>query len=546
MSALPAPGPAELHRATVEAGTFSILDLFDAHPWLRQGADWGAWRAFLAASHGLPMSQQEYDIFRACTGRKDPPKRQVDEAWVIVGRRGRKSAVAALIGSYHAAYRDYAPYLAPDESARGLIMGKDKDEAGQIHAFASAILTDPALSFLLEDEPKGDEIKLVNQTHLKIRAASLTGGRSRAVFVALLDELAFFPKKESATPDLEIVRGITPAMANIPGSLLMGMSSPYAQRGLLWDKYSDHFGLEEDDVLVWQADTLAMHDTAPIRAWAEKEYARDPVAAAAEIGGKFRKDVKVFISRDQAMALVEKGRHELPACSWAHDTDPEARFSYWGFGDTSGGSQDSFTLAVAHWDQVRRKAVLDAVREWSPGEEGNLSVEDTVEDCVVMLKGYRCDDVTGDRYAGKWPQERFAKAEAGRIGYQVSPRTKHQLYRDLLPALNSGNVELLDHKVLIDQLCDLDRRMTPTGQERIDHPPGGHDDVINAAAGALLQAYNHGQYLGDAKADGLPPATTTHELVERDIQEMIKDETERHANVRVTEKGDVEWDRWQY
>ena len=542
MSALANPSPAILHAAAVASGRVTILNVFDQHPWLRQGADWQAWRAFLAASHGLPMTGPEYEIFRSCTGRKDPPNRQVDEAWVIVGRRGRKSAVAALIGAYHAAYRDYSQYLAPGESARGLIMGKDRDEAGQIHGFAATILSDPALSFLLETEPKGDEIRLTNQTHLKIRAASLVGGRSRAVFVALLDELAFFPKKESATPDEEIVRGIKPAMANIPGSLLMGMSSPYGQRGLLWDRYVEHYGVEADDVLVWQADTLTMHDTVAIRAWAGKEYEKDPVAAAAEIGGKFRKDVKVFISRDQVMSLVEKGRKELPPCSWAHNTPVKDRYAYWGFCDTSGGSQDSFTLAVAHWEPERKAAVLDAVREWSPGPEGRIIVEDTVEECAALLKSYRCNGVQGDRYAGVWPQERFAKSG---VGYEVSPRTKHQIYRDSLPMLNSGQVELLDNPVLIDQLCNLDRRITPTGQERIDHAPGCHDDVINAAAGALLAAYNHGQYLGETRADAPPPATTTAEIQERAVQEMIAMENDRHQDERTDEAGDLEWDRWQ-
>ena len=46
--------------------------------------------------------------------------------------------------------------------------------------------------------------------------------------------------------------------------------------------------------------------------------------------------------------------------------------------------------------------------------------------------------------------------------------------------------ELLDHPRLVSQLCGLERRTARSGKDSIDHAPGGHDDVANAAAGALV------------------------------------------------------------
>jgi hypothetical protein len=34
----------------------------------------------------------------------------------------------------------------------------------------------------------------------------------------------------------------------------------------------------------------------------------------------------------------------------------------------------------------------------------------------------------------------------------------------------------------------LERRTFPSGQDKVNHPPGGHDDCCNAAAGALVLA----------------------------------------------------------
>jgi hypothetical protein len=50
-------------------------------------------------------------------------------------------------------------------------------------------------------------------------------------------------------------------------------------------------------------------------------------------------------------------------------------------------------------------------------------------------------------------------------------------------------VSLLDHPKMVAQLCGLERRTTRgTGRDSIDHAPNSHDDLINAAAGALCLA----------------------------------------------------------
>jgi hypothetical protein len=46
----------------------------------------------------------------------------------------------------------------------------------------------------------------------------------------------------------------------------------------------------------------------------------------------------------------------------------------------------------------------------------------------------------------------------------------------------------LDSGRLLSQLSGLERRTRSGGNDLIDHSPNAHDDVINAAAGALLLA----------------------------------------------------------
>ena len=152
---------------------------------------------------------------------------------------------------------------------------------------------------------------------------------------------------------------------------------------------------------------------------------------------------------------------------------------YFGFVDPSGGSQDSMTLAIAH--NEKGTAVLDAVREHKPP----FSPEAVASEFAEVLKAYRLSTVTGDRYGGEWPREQFRKRG---IEYKPADKPKSELYLELLPAINSGKVELLDNTRLLAQLRSLERRTSRIGRDTVDHGPGGHDDLANAAAGALVGA----------------------------------------------------------
>jgi hypothetical protein len=137
------------------------------------------------------------------------------------------------------------------------------------------------------------------------------------------------------------------------------------------------------------------------------------------------------------------------------------------------------TAAVAHVEDGR--LVLDVALERRPP----FSPEAVVTEYAATFAQYGVTLVVGDRYAGEWPRERFA---AHGIEYVVAGRPKAELYRDTLPLLNSGRVELLDHPRLLAQLLGLERRTSRGGRDSIDHAPGGHDDLANAACGALLLA----------------------------------------------------------
>lgn len=109
-----------------------------------------------------------------------------------------------------------------------------------------------------------------------------------------------------------------------------------------------------------------------------------------------------------------------------------------------------------------------------------FSPEDVCADFAALLKTYRVKTVIGDRFGGEFPREAFRRHG---VTYEVADRSKRELLRDALALLNSGNLELLDHDVLIQQIVGLERRSGPSGRTVINHSPGAHDDVANVALG---------------------------------------------------------------
>src|SRR6476660_4876654 len=59
---------------------------------------------------------------------------------------------------------------------------------------------------------------------------------------------------------MRMFSAIQPATLTIPNALMIGISSPYARRGLLWRKFDAHYG-KPGPVLVARAPTWVMNPT---------------------------------------------------------------------------------------------------------------------------------------------------------------------------------------------------------------------------------------------------------------------------------------------
>ncbi len=441
-------------------------DLFGA---VLAGESWAAWRVLLIAMVGEELTVEERIVFQALTGREREPLGWIEEFWGIIGRRSGKTRAMAVLAAYIAALCDHSDVLAPGERATLPIMSASIWQAGKMLQYLDldGIFGHvPALKALVTGQTT-DSISLSTRVDLECLAASFRTIRGGTAVAIIADEVAFWRNEATANPDVEILNSARPSLATTGGPLI-AISSPYARRGELWNAFKRDFGPNGDPlILVAKAASRSLNSSLSQRV-IDRAYERDPSAAAAEYGAEFRTDVESFVSREAVDAAIVPDQLELP---------PVAGVRYVAFVDPSGGAQDSMTLAISHAEGD--VAVLDAVREVKPP----FSPESVVNDFAEVLSRYHVRDVTGDRWGGEFVQEMFKKKG---IRYTVSERPKSDIYRELLPLLNSRRVELLDLPRLAAQLAGLERRTARGGRDSIDHAPGSHDDLINSAAGALV------------------------------------------------------------
>lgn len=436
------------------------------------GDSWATWRTLLRGMFALPAEAQDLEIFEHLTGRSSAPDTSAREVWAIVGRRGGKSSIAALIAVFLTTCRSYD--LAVGERGVFMVLAADRRQARVVRRYIGGLLhAAPVLRQLIASETK-TEIRLTNGLSIEIHTSSFRTVRGYTVVGAICDEIAFWPTEDAAEPDREILAALRPAMATVPGAMLICLSSPYARRGELYRAYRDHYG-KAGDILVIKAPTRELNSTVQKEVIA-RAYQDDEASARAEYGAEFRQDVEGFISTSVIDAVVEPERRERPPLGGVR--------GYKAFIDFAGGSgADSATLAIAHQERSDGVSVgvLDAVREVRPP----FSPEQVCRDFAELMRRYRIGTAIADRYAADWPRERMAK-----YGIRVKPsgRTKSEIYRELLPLINSGLVSLLDLPRLRAQLARLERKVARGGRDSIDHAPGQHDDVANAVAGALVEA----------------------------------------------------------
>jgi hypothetical protein len=434
------------------------------------GASWDGWKTILRAAYNLPMVDRDREFLRTVADR-EPPQQRVKELWIAAGRRSGKDSVASLCAAFAAATFNQGHLLRPGERALILCLASDRQQAKICLEYCRSLFTStPMLRAMIQRETQNG-FELTNNCDIEIGTTSHRSVRGRAIALVVLDEVAFYQSESSASPDLEIYRALLPGLASLPGSMLIGISSPYKKSGILYSKFRDHYGQNNDNILFIRSATRTLNPLIS-QDIVDAALAEDPAAASAEWMGFFRDDVSNWLSTEAIEAAIDPDVIVRP---------PVGGVKYFGACDPAGGSgQDSFTAAVAHAD-ANGDIVLDCLAEIRPPYSPTAAVEQVVR----MFNQYGLHHCVGDRYSALWCVEGFAKRS---FRYAHSDRDGSAIYADALPLYTSGRARILDIKRHTRQLAQLERKTSTTGRDRVSHPVGGHDDLATASCLAMVLA----------------------------------------------------------
>jgi hypothetical protein len=445
-----------------------------------------AQETLLKSMYGLPLSTEERELWRLCTGRETYPGQAFPELTCMCGARGGKdSRILCPALAYEAVFGGHERYLAKGERAIIPLVAQDQRATRVAFTYLSDYFTCSPLLASMVEEVLRFEIKLTNRVSILCFPCSQTAPRGFSMPAGGLDELGFFRLEGSADSDAEIQASIRRGMLGFPSPRLIKISTPYMKSGVLYDDFTRYFGTDSPDVLVWRAPSALMNPS--LRAERlDREQRLDPSRFAREYLAEFVEDLDSFLPAAWVEAAVAPGRHELP---------PIEGRSYSAGVDPSGGGADAFTLSICHAEGAgaERRVIQDVMRGWSRSRSQTVDLTGAVGEMADIVKRYGLYSVHGDQYAGAWVRQAF---DTHGIRYEQAP-DKATAYGATEPFFAQGAIEILDHPKLVRELKLLERRARPGGKLRVDHPRGGHDDHSNALAVSLVPLVHNVREEGD-------------------------------------------------
>jgi hypothetical protein len=190
---------------------------------------WATWTIALKAAFALPLTDDELQTFKIIAGNRGLPSKRVRELWVIAGRRGGKSRIAAALACYFALFVKHK--LAPGERGMVLVLAATVEQARVVFGYVGAFLQGAAALEREIDAITADEIKLKNGIVIGVHPNSFRSIRGRTLCACIFDEVSFWRDDSTATPDSEVYTAVLPALLTTNG-MLVGISSPYRRVGL--------------------------------------------------------------------------------------------------------------------------------------------------------------------------------------------------------------------------------------------------------------------------------------------------------------------------
>lgn len=497
-----------------------------------------AQRSLLKQAYGAPLDDKEVDQFHLTemdywsifqddceldelgfvmkVGRNRPyvPK-AYREAWLIVGRRGGKTdRFASTIVAYEALCGGHEQFVRAGQRAICFQIAQDLRMARYSLHFIRATLESSPIGKKSIQKITADRIDLKNGVTIFCVPPTTKSVRGFATPVAVLDEVGmWYQESDSANPDYEIYRALTPGQIQFPHRKIVGISTPWNKAGLLWQNYEAgtegsrlHSSLRKEEfsgVFVGHGTTASMGNPLVNPDYLRTERARDQKAFERECLAEFQDSISGFLPTQLVERAVSAGILER---------QPQSRHNYVAAIDPA-FKTDAFAVAIAHKDE-RNVVVIDAVRRFVGRREAPLNPRAVLEELKPLFDAYQISFVYSDQYHLESLGQLAREVGFEIMGVPFTAKNKAQMYGNLQQLFHQGRISLVDDYELKKELRTLERTLTEGGNVHIAAPAGFHDDMASVCCLVAAQA----MFLSPDVEEKISKGPTPFELISQQIE----------------------------
>lgn len=423
----------------------------------------------------------------------------------IIGRRGGKTTLAAMLAIYCAIKENWRPYLNKTRYATVLILSHSREFSDEVLDIIRGLIEDsPVLKRVINKRRKNTastmnlavpyfKEKLIefSRVQIKVGAASSKTTRGIAACAVLCDEIAFWNLDENMKEsDAKILKAVRPATKQFGRkALLIKLSSPGIKQGILYSEWNRWLeGKLPSSYTCFKAPTWVWNTILPKEEYVE-EWELDEDGFNTEYRANFVDSLSNFILPEFIDLATMKGVSFCPpeprgkASSVTYKAAIDAAYK-----------KDVFTFSVmGHFENRIKQYVL---KGFAGTKENPVRAFEVAKYVRTICNEYGIDEVEADQYSFQPLKEIFEQFGITLTERVFSLTFKKKVYFNLKRLVHSQQIDLLDNPTLIGELKALVVEQTPSGQIRIGHPPGGSDDYSDATAVATYSAVETAGQLG--------------------------------------------------
>jgi len=493
----------------------NILNIIDFVDKIIKIKLWKRQRFILKVFYSLPLNEdekEEINWLKENKGIEIPENFQhisFKELVLVVGRRGSKSVLAALIACYeiYKLLNLYNPQkfydLIPGTPIYILHVAAEEKQAEMVQDYIKGFIKGadwfaPYIDRIMEREVRffSRFDKDTNYPKGTIRVYSLTSNSSsipgRTAKVVILDELARMLDTKGRLAGDQIYDALTPSVKTFKDDgKIINISSPRTKAGIFYDLYLKSFEIES--MLCFQYPTWIINPTLT-REDFNDEFAKDPNMANMEYGAEFGEVLDSAFNREKINRMVELSKNRQI------NYIGQRNFNYVITCDPA-TIDDRYGIAWGHAEIItnHKYVVIDGLKYYESLKikEGNdVRIEevdlDEVDNFVIDLirKLKNVSAIAYDQGKSTASIQKLKKMNYNAIETTFTNKYKVMLYSDMKNMLNQERLIIYEHdekgavNLFIDEIKHLEREIRGD-TIKIGHPTIGKittDDLYDCVS----------------------------------------------------------------